>query len=163
MSKALDLPLNCWRFSLAARSVPIAQLAADHPPPPPLSQVTADKWPAGGGRINMPGNDGGGGCRGRARGRSQPPPPRLPLHPGGRDPGHRCWLGRRGRGAVMVTLAPGTLSRGLALHAPAAAWRLGSQRSPSSPPRSPGRYSEHPPRLPPSPALYGSFKAAAAT
>lgn len=72
--------------------------------------------------------------------------------------------GTRGRDGDS---APGTLTRGPALHAPAAARGHRAPRAapsrPSSPGHPPGHCSEHPPRSPPSVALYGSFKAAAAT
>lgn len=69
--------------------------------------------------------------------------------------------GTRGSG-----LAPGTLTWGLALHAPAAAQPLSSQSSPFSPPLRAillGTAPNIPRATPPSIALYGSFKAAAAT
>lgn len=162
MSKALDLPLNCWRFSLARApsSVPIAQLTADHPLPPPLSRIAADKWPAGGRRICLDIMGGWGGER------SQPlrPAASAPSLLGSWPQKLAGLEGTRGRDGDS---APGTLTRGPALHAPAAARGHRAPRAapsrPSSPGHPPGHCSEHPPRSPPSVALYGSFKAAAAT
>lgn len=141
--------------------MPIAQLAADHPLPPPLSQIAADKWPARGGRICL--EIMGGECG--ERGRSQPPPPATSA------PsllGSRPWTlaGPEGTEGSDGDSAPGTLTWGPALHAPAAALATAIPEQPpcpSSPGHPPGHCSEHPPRSPPSVALYGSFKAAAAT
>lgn len=109
----------------------------------------------------MPGNNGEGGVRGRSQ--LRPPTPAAsapsllapwPLALAGSE-------GTRGSG-----LAPRPLTRGLALHAPAAAQPLTPRAAPAAPPLRtilPGTAPNIPRAAPPSIALYGSFKAAAAT